>query len=180
MRCSRVVLSAACAAAVLGPASSAPICIQAESFDCDAQAWVVRDQASRYAPDSGLRHLYGAAGGDGVATRELELGEAGRYSIWVRHTVMRGEANRGPFALTIKQGERVVAEGRFDDTSPEKDPVRIHRYDWSRFEADLPAGKLRLELSKLPPANCSGWTRYVEVEPEFFSPGQKPPEPIDS
>ena len=25
-----------------------------------------------------------------------------------------------------------------------------------------------------------GWTRYVEVEPEFFSPGAKRPEPLAS
>jgi len=149
-----------------GAACAEPIALQAEDFTCDTEAWVVREQTDRYAPDSGLHHLWGATGGEGVATHDVTLPEAGHYVIWVRHTVMAGDDrayNRGAFALSIRRGDDTLAEGRFDEEPPDDPPGRIHEYRWSRFEADLPAGEALVELSKLEPINCSGWTRYVDV-----------------
>ncbi|MCD6361425.1 MAG: hypothetical protein J7M38_11265, partial [Armatimonadetes bacterium] len=153
-----------------------PIFIQAEDFSCDGRSWVARDQTDRYAPDSGLRHLWGARGGQGVATYEVEIPEAGTYRVWVRHTAARANvpAGRGPFLLTIRRGDEVIAEGRFDEDPPEKEPRHVHTYVWSGFEAELPAGQVRLELSKLEPITCSGWTRYVDAIVLSADPGYEP------
>lgn len=158
-----------------GAACAEPLVVQAEDFVCDTDAWVAREQNDRYAPDSGLHHLWGAAGGEGVATHEVTIPEAGRYTVWVRHTVMAGDErgyNRGAFALRIVRDNETLAHGRFDEQPPDAPPRRIHEYRWSRFAADLPAGEAQLELSKLAPVNCSGWTRYVDVivlssDPEY-------------
>ncbi len=161
----RYLLLALLAAAMAAPAMAETLFIQAEDFACEGTGWVVKDQGSPYAPDSGVKHLWGAAGGAGVATRDVTIAQAGHYTVWVRHTVMsgaRGAASRGAFLLTLKQEGKVVAEGRCDEQPPEKAPDQIHRYDWSRCEAALAAGPLRLELSKLPPIACSGYTRYVD------------------
>lgn len=140
------------------------IVVQGEDFACDTEAWVARAQSSRYAPDSGLRHLWGAAGGQGLATAPIELPAAGRWVIWVRHTVARSSTPgaRGPFAVAVRSGDEIIAEARFDEQPPATEPDQIHRYDWSSFSADLPAGRLTLALSKLEPFDCSGWTRQID------------------
>ncbi len=171
---SRIFL-VALAMLITGAACGEPIVLQAEDFTCDSRAWVAREQTDRYAPDSGLRHLWGATGGEGIATHEVTIPEAGHYIIWVRHTVMAADDrghNRGAFAVSIRRGDETLAEGRFDQRPPDDPPGRIHEYRWSRFEADLPAGEARVELSKLEPIACSGWTRYVDVivltaDPEY-------------
>ena len=137
------------------------IFLQAEAFTCNDDSWVVREQVGPYAPDSGLRHLWGATGGQGTAWMDVQVPQPGPYVIWVRHTVMRGDG-RGPFQVSLKQEGKVLAAGTFDDTPPIQAPRYIHRYDFSRFEADLPAGPVRVEITKLPPVGCSGWTRYVD------------------
>lgn len=152
-------LIAGCAVAVAQPDDL--IVVQGESFACVTDAWVAREQSSRYAPDSALRHLHGASGGQGVATTQIEVPAAGRYAVWVRHTVGRGDL-RGPFRLRIMRGDETLAEGRFDERPPQVEPEQIHRYDWSRFEADLPAGTLTLALEKVEPITCSGYTRQVD------------------
>lgn len=139
-----------------------PIFIQGEAFQCDGKSWQVRGQSSRYAPDSGLKHLWGADDGQGTATATVEVPEAGEYVIWVRHTVMKGATGKGPFRLTVRQGEKEVAAADFDVTAPATPPGEVHRYDWNSTRATLPAGAVTLELSKLPPLNCSGWTRQVD------------------
>ncbi len=125
------------------PAWAATVFVQAEDLVCDTDAWVARDQTDRYAPDSGLRHLWGATGGAGMR------GDDAGY-------------NRGAFAVTLRSGDEILAQGRFDEQPPEQPPGRIHEYRWSSFGADLPAGEARIELSKLEPVACSGWTRYVD------------------
>lgn len=41
-----------------------------------------------------------------------QVPEAEEYVIWVRHTVMRGAAGKGPFRLTVRQGAlKVNASG---------------------------------------------------------------------
>ncbi len=149
------------------PAAVAPaetIFVQAEEFECDSRTWIAREQNSPYAPDSGVKHLWGATGGQGAARRTVQVPAAGRYRVWVRHTVMdrRGPTSRGAFLVRVLQGQTVLAEGRFDEQPPAQDPARVHRYDWNHFTADLPAGPVTLELSKLPPLICSGYTRYVD------------------
>jgi hypothetical protein len=160
------VMGLALLATWLGPqAWAAQVFVQAEDFECEGEGWSVQDQASRYAPDSGLKHLWGAQGGEGFASKEVQIPEAGRYVIWVRHTVMRGDEagyNRGAFLVSIREADRALAQASFDEQPPEEAPRYVHRYDWSRFEADLPAGAVRIEVSKLPPVTCSGWTRYVD------------------
>ncbi len=168
-------LHMALAITIAGAACAEPVVLQAEDLACDTEAWVAREQTDRYAPDSGLRHLWGATGGEGIATHEVTIPEAGHYVIWVRHTVMAGDErgyNRGAFALSIRRGDETLAEGRFDEEPPDDPPGRIHEYRWSRCQADLPAGEARVELSKLEPIDCSGWTRYVDVivlsaDPEY-------------
>jgi len=83
------------------------IVVQGEDFACATDAWVARDQSSRYAPDSALRHLWGARGGEGVATAPVELPAAGRWTIWVRHTVARSSTPgaRAPFAFEVRRGD---------------------------------------------------------------------------
>lgn len=158
-----LIITGLAAAATFAGAET--IFIQAEDFECDGVTWIAREQTDRYAPDSRLRHLWGAQGGQGVASREVELPVAGTWRIWVRHTV--GRANlpgaRGPFLLHIRRGDEVLAEGRFDEQPPDRNPDMVHEYVWSSFDAELPAGRLRLELSKLEPLVCSGWTRYVDA-----------------
>ncbi|MGD9497796.1 MAG: beta-galactosidase [Armatimonadota bacterium] len=166
MRLDRMLLAGLATVALSLRAGAVTLVLQAEEFACETAAWVAREQTDRYAPDSRLRHLWGASGGVGLATHEVTIPEAGPYIIWVRHTVMAGDErgyNRGAFALSIRRGEDTLAEGRFDEEPPDHAPERVHEYRWSRFEADLPAGEVRLELSKLEPVNCSGWTRYVDV-----------------
>ena len=140
------------------------IFVQAEDFATDGKAWVVKEQTDPYAPDSGLKHLWGPTGGPGTATREVDIPAAGRYTVWVRYTVMAAgpPSQRGALALAVRQGDRKLSEGRFDEQPPEQDPGYVHRYNWGKFEADLTAGKATLELSKLAPIDCSGWTRYVD------------------
>ena len=138
-----------------------PIFVQAEDFTCDGKTWAVRKQAGRYAADSGLRHLWGASGGQGTAWRDVQTPEQGHYFVWVRHTVMRGQSV-GPFMVSLKQGDKVLAKDAFDTKPPARSPRYIHRYDFNRFEANLPAGRVRIEITKLPPINCPGWTRYVD------------------
>ena len=154
-----VVLIAGCAAVWAQPEDL--IVVQGEELASKTDAWVAREQSSRYAPDSGVRHLYGATGGQGVAGAVIDVPAPGRYSIWVRHTVGR-DALRGPFRLRIMQGDRLLAEARFDEEPPEVNPEQIHRYDWSRLEADLPAGDITLVLDKLEPLEASQWTRQVD------------------
>ncbi|MEA3403175.1 MAG: hypothetical protein U9R79_18175 [Armatimonadota bacterium] len=138
--------------------------VQAESMECDGQSWVARDQSSRYAPDSGLKHLYGARGGEGVASTQIELPQTGRYVLWIRHTVGRSTppGGRGPFLVSLKQDDRVLAEGRFDVEPPEEEPRYIHRYDWSRLQADLSRGPVTIAISKLEPISCSQYTRQID------------------
>ncbi|MBT4820799.1 MAG: hypothetical protein HON70_34140, partial [Lentisphaerae bacterium] len=140
--------------------ASEPIFIQAEAFTCDGTSWTVRDQASRYAPDSGLKHLAGAIGGPGMAWRDVEISEAGSYVVWVRHTTMRG--GRGPFTVSMQQGNTVLGAGTFDHAPPDVEPRRIHRYDFSHFEVDLPVGVVRIEITKEAPVACPGWTRLID------------------
>ncbi|HUS80365.1 MAG TPA: hypothetical protein VM283_03790, partial [Armatimonadota bacterium] len=158
-----LALAALCMSA-LQVVCAQPMFVQAEDFQCDGAAWVVADQASRYAPDSGLKHLAGASGGQGTATMDLDIPQAGRYRIWVRHSVGRtGMAGaRGPFLVTVRSGDQTVGEGRFDEQPPEQSPTQVHGYVWGSFDADLPAGGVRIELSKLEPLTCSGYTRYVD------------------
>lgn len=153
------ILAAGCAIASAQPEDL--IVVQGEEFACETDAWVAREQSSRYAPDSALRHLYGAAGGQGVATTKINVPAAGRYAVWVRHTVGRGNL-RGPFRLRIMRGEEELATASFDEQAPESDPAMIHRYDWSHFEADLPAGLLNLAIDKLSPLICSSYTRQID------------------
>ncbi|MGC9317054.1 MAG: hypothetical protein ACP5KN_03330 [Armatimonadota bacterium] len=140
------------------------IVVQAEAMQCDGEAWVARDQSSRYAPDSGLKHLYGAKGGEGTASTAMELPQAGRYVLWIRHTIARSPApgGRGPFLVSLRQGDRILAEGSFDTEPPQEEPRYIHRYDWSRLEADLPQGPIAIEISKLEPVSCSQYTRQID------------------
>ena len=138
-----------------------PIFVQAEDFTCDGTSWVVRKQTGPYAPDSGLKHLSGASGSQGAAWMDVKIPEGGHYFVWVRHTVMR-DNGRGPFAVSLKQGDRLLSTSTFDEAAPAKAPRRIHRYDFNHFEADLPAGQVRIQLTKLPPFTCPGWTRYVD------------------
>ncbi len=151
----------ACTLAMASPVLAESIFVQAEDFACDGKTWAVRKQTGPYAPDSGLKHLGGARGGQGAAWKEVEIPEQGRYFVWVRHTVMRG-GKVGPFKVSLKRGDEVLAEAAFDTKPPAKSPRYIHRYDFNRFEAELPAGPVRIEITKLPPLNCPGWTRYVD------------------
>ena len=161
MRMTLKLASAIWVASVSATLSAEPIFVQAEDLACDGKSWVVRKQVGPYAPDSGLKHLWGAGGGQGTAWKDVQISEQGHYFVWVRHTVMR-DGGRGPFAVSLKQGEQVLAEGTFDEAAPAKAPRRVHRYDFNRFEADLPAGSVRIEITKLPPITCSRWTRYVD------------------
>jgi len=151
------------AAALAAPPADA-IFVQAESFATDGKSWVVKDQSDPYAPDSGLKHLWGPTGGAGTATTDVDVPAAGHYRVWVRYTAMAAGStyNRGAFALAVKQAGATLAEGRFDEQPPETDLGYLHPYAWGQFEADLPAGKVTLELSKLAPIESSGWTRYVD------------------
>ncbi len=163
--------------AVVATATAQPIVIQGEAFQCDGQTWKVREQSSRYAPDSTLKHLAGATGGQGVATAQVNIIEAGRYTVWVRHTVMAGETGswtRGAFRLALEQADAELAAGELDVQPPEKAPGQVHRYDWVSFAAELPAGPITLELSKLEPVNCSGWTRQVDCIVLSADPGYTP------
>jgi len=92
MREHTVVVSVLSLLAIVGAAAAQSIIIQGEHFQCDGMTWRVAEQSSRYAPDSGLKHLTGATGGQGVATAQVDIVEAGQYTIWVRHTVMAGGA----------------------------------------------------------------------------------------
>ena len=165
MRVHPTVLSLFSLLAVVATVTAQPIVIQGEAFQCDGQTWKVADQSSRYAPDSGLKHLTGATGGQGVATAAVDIAVAGRYTVWVRHTVMAGETGsgtRGAFRLAVRQADAELAAGELDVEPPEKAPGQVHRYDWVSFAAELPVGPVTLELSKLEPVNCSGWTRQVD------------------
>ncbi|HCU36144.1 MAG TPA: hypothetical protein DGT21_12065 [Armatimonadetes bacterium] len=177
MRVHGAVLPVVSLVALVATATAQPTVIQGEDFDCDGQTWRGAEQSSRYAPDSGLKHLTGATGGQGVATAQVDIVEAGQYTIWVRHTVMAGEAGswtRGPFRLAVKQADVELAVAELDVQPPEVTPGQIHRYDWASFPAELPAGPVTLELSKLDPINCSGWTRQIDCIVLTTDPGYTP------
>jgi hypothetical protein len=60
-----------------------------------------------------------------------------------------------------------------DDGRPEGETTLLVRYAGN--EAEVLVTDENRELLAY-----DGWSRYVDVAPEFFSPGQKPPEPLAS
>ncbi|MDA1230132.1 MAG: hypothetical protein O2856_05105, partial [Planctomycetota bacterium] len=132
--------------------------IEAEAMQTSSDGWVAtaNDQTRRA---SRVRSLWGANGvGDAVATKTVQMAEAGRYRIWVRY--MQVAAWRGPFQVAVATDDKHIASHAFDlEILPE---VADWEYTWQSFDADLPAGDVTLSLAKHEQKNCVAYVRHVD------------------
>lgn len=136
------------------PALAGEYFLEAESF----RGWnPVDGPAARTA--SGMKMLSGAAGDvRGAATATVQVKDPGRYHVWVRYS--SHPKWRGPFHLSVLAGDRVLADGLFDEAFEGR--TATNHMIWRSFEADLPAGDLTLRLSKHENTNSSGLSRMVD------------------
>lgn len=142
----------------LSPAWAETVFMEAERFTGSSDGWRVNAEPGA-AKASGMALLNGAGGArDATAAATVTLQEAGHYRVWVRYT--SHPKWRGPFRVTVLQGDRELGSGLFDAEFEAKSARDI--YTWRRFEADLPAGPLTLKLSKHENRNASGPARQVD------------------
>ena len=131
--------------------------IEAERFE-SAGGWQAFSGPSTRAA-SGTAALSGASGqGDGVATATVNIKDAGRYHLWVRHS--SHPRYRGTFRVTALSGERELGSAVFD-AEPDAKGARAP-FVWQSFAADFPEGQVTLRLSKHENKNCSEITRLVD------------------
>lgn len=132
--------------------------VEAESFAPSSAGWKAthNDQTRRA---SRVHTLWGADGPrEAVATKTVTLTAAGRYRVWVRY--LQVAAWRGPFRVTLAAGSQELAATVFDR---EPDPHAADwEYTWQSLDADLPAGDVRITLSKHEQKNCTGYVRHVD------------------
>ncbi len=139
-------------------ANAETVFIEAETMQTSSDGWVATEN-SQTRRASRTRTLWGATGpGDAVATKTVQLGEAGRYRIWVRY--LHVAAWRGPFEVGVVVNDNRVASKTFDQHAVPD--LASWEYTWQSFDVDLSAGDVTLTLSKHEQKNASGYVRHVD------------------
>ncbi len=138
--------------------ASETIFVEAENFTSSSDGWKIASNPQTR-PASRVKSLNGAAGGAAAtASKSLAIKEAGNFRIWVRHNFHT--RYRGPFRLTVSNGDSELAGKDFDLTS--KADTASWSYVWDYFDVDLPRGNATLKLSKFENKNCLSYVRHVD------------------
>jgi len=119
-----------------------------------------------YDATSGNAVLLNQGGGSGEARAEVNLPQAGDYTVWVRYLKIGTYA--GSFGLRITQGGQVV----FDEKYRTKPEGGDWRGMWEKFPAKLQAGPATLTLYLAAPGirqrvDCVLLTSDLGYEPRF-------------
>lgn len=132
---------------------------EAEKFNVQGDGWKINKGAQARAA-SRVAALNGSSGaGDSVATQTVDIKNAGPWRLHVHY--MLHLSYRGPFVVTVKSGDQVVASRAFDQKPMEA--RRSWLYVWDSMDLNLKAGKYTIELSKFENKAASGYVRNVDA-----------------
>ncbi len=156
----RTVLFAAALLSLIGFSHAAdPIFLEAEtSFTPSSDGWTINDNHQARGA-SGVKTLNGASGDTGAsATSPLQITEVADYRIWLRHNYH--SSRRGPFTLTITQGDRAVGSKTFDLKA--REGIKDWLFVWDFVDLTLTPGDYQLTLTKHEKKNCTSYVRNVD------------------
>jgi len=134
------------------------IFVEAETFTSATDGWSARNNPQTRAA-SQVQTLHGASGDPkGTASTTISIEEPGSYRVWVRY--LHHDSWRGAFRLEIAHDNKPIAAKEFD-TQPVPG-AKSWDYLWDYVDAELPAAKVDLELSKFEQKNCLSYVRHID------------------
>ncbi len=160
--------------------------VEAESFRVEGGGWASAGQI--YSPRdetvaSGNQALSGHLAGNGLATYEFNVPQAGDYKLWIRYAQWPDpqEEYRDPFELAVSQNGQPVTLQTLDRQYSGPTFARsFFVYTWEAIDVTLVAGKTRYVLSKakasairakgtrfVPRVDCLLLTTDQQYKPEY-------------